>query len=91
MKRLPSFENERILAERLKTPAALSAYEKLLIGAQMKKWREKLGLTQKDLAKKLKTTQSAIARMETGRQNFGVQTLVAIAFALGRKLHIKLC
>lgn len=90
MKRLPSFGNERLLAERLKTPDAQTTYEKLIIGAQLKKWREKLGITQKDLAKKLKTTQSVIARMEAGRQNFGVQTLVSLAFALGRKLHIRL-
>lgn len=89
MKKLPSFENERILAERLKTPEALYAYEKLFIGAQLKKWRGKTGCTQKELAKKLKTTQSAIARMEAGRQNFGVQMLVALAFVLGKKLYVK--
>lgn len=90
MKRLPSFENERFLAERLKTPDAQTTYEKIIIGGQLKKWRKKLGLTQKELAKKMKTTQSVIARMEAGRQNFCIQTLVTLAFVLGKKLHVKL-
>lgn len=90
MKRLPHFEDERLLAAHLKTPDAQTTYEKLIIGMQIKKWRQRAGFTQKEFAKKLKTTQSTIARMEAGRQNFGVQTLVTIAFALGKKLYVKL-
>lgn len=89
MKKLPRFEDERLLAAHLKTSDAQTTYEKLIIGIQIKKWRQRAGFTQKELAKKLKTTQSTIARMESGRQNFCIQTLVALAFVLERKLHIK--
>ena len=46
-------------------------------------------MTQAELAKKLQTTQSAVARIENGKQNTTIQTLVKIARIFGRKLTIK--
>lgn len=46
--------------------------------------RERRGLTQQELARQLGTTQSAIARMEQGRQNFSTKMLVKIGDVLGR-------
>lgn len=43
-------------------------------------------MTQAALAKKLKTTQSAIARLEAGNQNIGTDTLKKLSRALGRNL-----
>ena len=48
--------------------------------------RESEGLTQGALAKKLKTTQSAVARMESGRQNISAEMLAKISKALGKNL-----
>jgi UDP-N-acetylglucosamine 1-carboxyvinyltransferase len=48
--------------------------------------RESEGLTQSDLAKKLKTTQSAIARIESGKQNISAEMLAKISKALGKNL-----
>lgn len=48
--------------------------------------REAEGLTQSQLAKKLKTTQSAIARMESGKQNISAEMLARISKALGKNL-----
>lgn len=48
--------------------------------------RETAGLTQAALAKKLKTTQSAIARLESGRQNVSADMLRKISKALGKNL-----
>ena len=48
--------------------------------------REAKGLTQGALAKKLKTTQSAVARMESGRQNISAEMLAKIGKALGKNL-----
>lgn len=84
------FEEERRLAYRLKTPVALEAYEKSIIGQQVRRLRKKAGLTQKELAIKLKTAQSVVARIETGKQNLSVSTLTKLAIILGRKLVIKL-
>jgi len=48
--------------------------------------REAEGLTQGALAKKLKTTQSAVARIESGRQNISAEMLAKIGKALGKNL-----
>ena len=56
------------------------------IGTRIADLRETLGLTQTDLAKKLKTTQSAIARIESGKQNVSADMLKRISAALGKNL-----
>lgn len=83
-------QDEAKLAEALKNPAAKLWYEKLLLAKSIKKFRKKAGMTQKDFAQKLRTSQSAVARIESGKQNISLPTLVRIAHILGRKLHIKI-
>jgi len=56
------------------------------IGTRIADVRETAGLTQTDLAKKLKTTQSAIARIESGKQNVSADMLKRIGKALGKNL-----
>lgn len=56
------------------------------IGRQVANLREAAGLTQSELAKKIKTTQSAVARLESGTQNVSTDTLKKISKALGRNL-----
>lgn len=56
------------------------------IGHRIADLRETQGLTQAALAKKLKTTQSAIARIESGRQNVSADMLKKIGQALGKNL-----
>lgn len=56
------------------------------IGDTIADVREAAGLTQSELAKKLKTTQSAIARLESGRQNVSADMLRKISKALGRNI-----
>ena len=52
----------------------------------IKKTREERGFTQEDFAKELKTTQSAIARIESGKQNVTLEQLSKISGALGRPI-----
>ena len=47
------------------------------------------GLSQKELARKLDTTQSVVARIEAGQQNFTTDTLQKIASAFKRELKIE--
>ena len=89
MEKLPHFESEGTLARHLKTPYALLAYEKLSLGNQVKRFRKKAGMTQANLAKKLGTSQSVIARMESGKQNFTLGTLVSLSIILERKLLVR--
>ena len=56
------------------------------IGTRIADVRETAGLTQAALAKKLKTTQSAIARIESGKQNVSADMLKRISKALGKNL-----
>lgn len=65
-----------------------------LIGAmkleqQIVALREKRGLTQRQLAKRLGTSQPYVAKLESGRvKNVGVRTLVKCARALGASISI---
>jgi UDP-N-acetylglucosamine 1-carboxyvinyltransferase len=56
------------------------------IGHRIADVRETEGITQSELAKKLKTTQSAIARIESGKQNVSADMLRRIGKALGKNL-----
>jgi predicted transcriptional regulator len=52
--------------------------------------RIKNGVSQADLAKKIGTKQSAIARLESGRVNPTIDFLDKISIALGSKLEIQI-
>lgn len=61
-------------------------HEQQKIGALIRSLREERGMTQQELARTLHTSQSAVARIETGRQNLSTQALAKIGKALGRKI-----
>lgn len=52
--------------------------------------RNKRGMTQADIAKRAGTTQSAIARFESGRTNPTLDFATRLSSALGAKLEIRL-
>lgn len=52
------------------------------IGYFIKELRERRGMTQEAFAKELNTSQSAVARMEKGEQNFSTEILVKISEVL---------
>ncbi len=56
------------------------------IGARIADLRETQGMTQAELAKKIKTTQSAIARIESGKQNVSAEMLAKLGTALKKNL-----
>lgn len=58
---------------------------RLEIALQISQAREKAGLTQKELAHKLRTTQSVVSRIESGNQNLSLDMLYKIAGAIGKK------
>jgi transcriptional regulator with XRE-family HTH domain len=51
--------------------------------------RTKAGLTQEQLADRMKTSQSAVARLESGRSMPSARTLERFAKATGTRLKIK--
>jgi UDP-N-acetylglucosamine 1-carboxyvinyltransferase len=56
------------------------------IGALIQQIRQERGLTQAEFAKRLGTSQSAVNRMEKGRQNMSLETLGRISDVLHKQL-----
>lgn len=61
-------------------------YMKSHIGLRIADLRETQGMTQKELGRHLKTTQSAIARIESGKQNVSADMLKKLSLALKKNL-----
>jgi len=80
------------LAKRLKNAKFRKYYneygKQLEIAYQILQLRKRNKISQAELAKKLSTTQSNIARMEAGQQNFTTDTLQKIASIFNRELKI---
>jgi DNA-binding XRE family transcriptional regulator len=87
-----SFESWK--RKQLRNPAVKAEYDRLgpqfelaaeLIGA-----RAKAGLTQAQVARRMRTSQSAVARMESGDRLPSTSSLLKYARAVGRDLKIAL-
>ncbi|PIS39889.1 MAG: transcriptional regulator [Candidatus Nealsonbacteria bacterium CG08_land_8_20_14_0_20_36_22] len=80
------------LSEKLKNPEFKKYYneygKQLEIAYQILQLRKQKRMSQKELAKKIGTKQSNIARIEAGEQNFTTDTLQKIANAFDRELKI---
>ena len=63
-------------------------YESFKVGVMLKNARSEAGLTQEQVAKMLKTTKSAISRMENHANDIRLSTLEKFALAIGKKLSI---
>jgi ribosome-binding protein aMBF1 (putative translation factor) len=83
---------EKIAAEWMKDPDFVKEYdtleEEFALARAVIKARIKSGLTQKEIAERMKTTQPFVARMEGGRQLPSVASLFKFAKATGLKLQI---
>ena len=62
--------------------------EEFAVIAAVAKARARAGISQAELAKRMKTTQSAIARLESGRAKPSTRTLQRFAEATGHRLKI---
>jgi DNA-binding XRE family transcriptional regulator len=65
-------------------------FEEFKIGLTLRQERGKSGLTQEELAKKIRTTKSAISRIENHSEDIKLSTLLKVTKALGRNLSIKI-
>ena len=76
----------------LKNPDVRKEYdaleEEFALIAAVAKARLRSGLTQAQLAKRMKTTQSTVARLESGRGKPSTRTLQRFAKATGHRLKI---
>jgi len=65
-------------------------YEQFKVGVILRLAREVAGLTQEELARRLKTKKSAISRIENHAEDIKLSTLERAASALGRRLEVKI-
>lgn len=83
---------ENYLKKELKNPEFKKYYDEygkqLEIAYQILQLRKKKKISQLELAKRIGTKQSNIARIEAGQQNFSIETLEKIADALGSRLKV---
>ena len=65
-------------------------YEEFKIGVLLKMAREKAGLTQEQVAKKLKTQKSAISRIENHAEDIRLSTIERFAKAVGKRIELNI-
>lgn len=80
------------LKEELKNPEFKRYYDEfgkqLEISYSLLQMRTRAKMSQAQLARKIGTTQSNVARMEAGNQNFTVAMLTRIADVFGKDLNV---
>ena len=86
-------KKKSIFDRKMEDPKFRAVYEevavKLSIGETIAKLRHKYEMTQAELAEKVHTSRTAIARYESGKYvNYNLRTLKRIASALGTNLRI---
>lgn len=65
-------------------------YEQFKIGVVLRQAREKAGLTQEELARRLKTKKTSISRIENHAEDIKLSTLKRTASALGKRLQVSI-
>jgi transcriptional regulator with XRE-family HTH domain len=80
------------MAESKRGPAAFARYERartaIMVGSAVRAARRQCGMSQAELARRAKTSQPSIARLEKGQVSPTVISLDRIARALGTELVI---
>ena len=67
-----------------------SGYEEFRIGVILREARRKSGLTQEELARRIRTTKSAISRIENHAEDIKLSTIEKVAKALGKKIVVEI-
>ncbi len=65
-------------------------YEQFKVGVMLRQARKSAGLTQEDLARRLKTKKTAISRIENHAEDIKLSTLERVAVALGKRLQVSI-
>lgn len=84
----------QVRRRRMEASAARAGYREARLayelGRQVRELRESHGLSQRELAERMHTTQSVIARLESGGTKPSLSTLERVAKALGATVDIRL-
>jgi ribosome-binding protein aMBF1 (putative translation factor) len=90
MSDLKKYINEREKRDRKFAEGFDEGYEQFKIGLMLRQARESAGLTQEELARKLKTKKTAISRIENHAEDIKLSTLERVAAALGKRLQVSI-
>ena len=85
---------QRYIAERKACDAEFAeefdiGYEQFKLGVLLRQAREQAGLTQEDVARRMRVQRSAISRIENNAQEIKLNTLEQFAQAIGRTLKLR--
>jgi len=85
---------EKLKARLLDNPKLKAEYDALApefeIAAELLRARLRAGLTQTELADRMGTSQSTIARLENGQTHPSTKTILRYAEATGSRVHVRL-
>ena len=85
---------EEFMVRSLADPEVKREYDALApefeISAELLRARKRAGLSQAELAARMRTSQSAVARMESGQTLPSTKTLLRYAEATGSKIQLRL-
>ena len=90
MSDLKKYINKRKKSDKAFAEGYDEGFDEFKIGIMLKEAREKSGLTQEELARRVKTTKSAISRIENHSDDIKLSTLIKVAKSLGRQLSLKI-
>ncbi len=90
MRDLKKYIHERKKRDKAFAGGHDEGYEQFKIGVILKQARETAGLTQEELAHRVKTKKTAISRIENHAEDIKLSTLEKVAHALGKKLEVKI-
>jgi ribosome-binding protein aMBF1 (putative translation factor) len=90
MSDLKKYSKERKKRDRAFAKGFDEGYEQFKIGVILRQAREEAGLTQEELARRLRTKKTAISRIENHAEDIKLSTLERVAGALGRRLQISI-
>lgn len=86
---------EKYIEKRKKSSRAFAqgfdtGYEQFKVGLMLRAAREEAGLTQDEVAARLRTKKSSISRIENHAEDIKLSTLERFAEALGKRLSLKI-
>ena len=90
MRDLQEYLNKRKRKDPQFTQGFETGYSNFKVGVLLKQAREKAGMTQDDVARRLRTKKSAISRIENHAEDIRLSTIQRYAKVLGKNLRVEI-
>ena len=91
-----TYDAVKILKDRISQDPELAYFveeerKRLMLAEKIRQARHESGLSQKEVARRIGTTQSAVARLESGNyERLSLSTLIKVTHALNRRLSLEI-